>query len=535
MKKIATITEWAVIIMILSLLFSSCRENPAKYISVIDMKRIVKDLSDDSFMGRKPFTEGERLSVEYIAAELADIGFEPAFGDSYYQQVPMIQITSTVDGNAVINIKGEEMLLNAPDQIAVSSPYPADKIEIKQSKLVFCGFGIVAPEYGWDDYKGMDLKGKTVVVLINDPGLYSKDKSIFKGDEMTYYGRWTYKYEQAAKLGAEGILIIHDELGAGYGYNVPRNSSITSRLFIDNNEILNNSKITGWLNAESATEIFSKMGYSLDDLRAISLNSNFQPFETDAAISVNIQNKIEKNSSKNVAGILWGAKTPEEAVIITAHWDHFGVGEKQNGDSIYNGAVDNGTTMAWAFEIGRVINKMRSKPDRSIILLFPTAEEQGLTGSYYYVANPAIPIERTIACLNNDMLVPRGKMKDVTMIGFGYSTLDSLYEIFAAKQQRYLLPDPNSHTGLFFRSDHFPFYKAGVPSIWAMGCFDSREHGKEWAQQSWDHYIKNMYHRPSDNYDQNWDWRGVIEDTELALNVVLWLSKSTNPPPKLLN
>ncbi|HBG24337.1 MAG TPA: peptidase M28, partial [Rikenellaceae bacterium] len=233
MKKIATITEWAVIIMILSLLFSSCRENPAKYISVIDMKRIVKDLSDDSFMGRKPFTEGERLSVEYIAAELADIGFEPAFGDSYYQQVPMIQITSTVDGNAVINIKGEEMLLNAPDQIAVSSPYPADKIEIKQSKLVFCGFGIVAPEYGWDDYKGMDLKGKTVVVLINDPGLYSKDKSIFKGDEMTYYGRWTYKYEQAAKLGAEGILIIHDELGAGYGYNVPRNSSITSRLFID--------------------------------------------------------------------------------------------------------------------------------------------------------------------------------------------------------------------------------------------------------------------------------------------------------------
>jgi Zn-dependent M28 family amino/carboxypeptidase len=535
MKKIASTIASVFILMILSLFISSCEESPAKYISVDDMKRIVMNLSDDSFMGRKPFTEGERLSVEYIARELSDIGFEPAFDGSYYQEVPMIQITSKVNGSAKINVKGEELILNAPDQIAVSSPFPAEKIEIKNSKLVFCGFGIVAPEYGWNDYKDIDVKGKTVVVLINDPGLYSQDKSIFKGNEMTYYGRWTYKWEQAAKLGAQGILIIHDELGAGYGFNVPRNSSITSRLFIDNSDILKNSKLTGWLTAESATEIFSKMGYSIEDLRAISLKASFVPFETDASISVNIDNHIEKNSSKNVAGILRGGKSPEEAVIITAHWDHFGVGEKQSGDSIYNGAVDNGTTMAWAFEIGRVINKMRSKPDRSIILLFPTAEEQGLTGSYYYVANPVIPIEKTIACLNNDMLVPRGKMRDVTMIGYGYSTLDTLYEKFAADMDRYLLPDPNSHTGLFFRSDHFPFYKAGVPSIWAMGCFDSREHGKEWAQQSWDYFIKSVYHRPSDNYNQNWDWSGVVEDTELALRVVLWLSSSANPRPKLLN
>ena len=535
MKKIVSSIASVFILMILSLFISSCEESPAKYISVDDMKRIVMNLSDDSFMGRKPFTEGERLSVEYIARELSDIGFEPAFDGSYYQEVPMIQITSKVNGSAKINVKGEELILNAPDQIAVSSPFPADKIEIKNSKLVFCGFGIVAPEYGWNDYKDIDVKGKTVVVLINDPGLYSQDKSIFKGNEMTYYGRWTYKWEQAAKLGAEGILIIHDELGAGYGFNVPRNSSITSRLFIDNSDILKNSKLTGWLTAESATEIFSKMGYSIEDLRAISLKASFVPFETDASISVNIDNHIEKNSSKNVAGILRGGKSPEEAVIITAHWDHFGVGEKQSGDSIYNGAVDNGTTMAWAFEIGRVINKMRSKPDRSIILLFPTAEEQGLTGSYYYVANPVIPIEKTIACLNNDMLVPRGKMRDVTMIGYGYSTLDTLYEKFAADMDRYLLPDPNSHTGLFFRSDHFPFYKAGVPSIWAMGCFDSREHGKEWAQQSWDYFIKSVYHRPSDNYNQNWDWSGVVEDTELALRVVLWLSSSANRRPKVLN
>ncbi|MDP3436161.1 MAG: peptidase M28, partial [Bacteroidales bacterium] len=324
MKKIASSIASVFILTILSLFISSCGENPAKFISVDDMKRIVMNLSDDSFMGRKPFTEGERLSVEYIAQELSDIGFEPAFDGSYFQDVPMIQITSKVNGSAKIIVKGEELILNAPDQIAVSSPLPAENIEIKNSKLVFCGFGIVAPDYGWDDYKGIDVKGKTVVVLINDPGLYSQDKSIFKGNEMTYYGRWTYKWEQAAKLGAEGILIIHDELGAGYGFNVPRNSSITSRLFIDNSDIQKNSKLTGWLTAESATEIFSKMGYSLEDLRAISLKASFVPFETDAAISVNIENHIEKNSSKNVAGILRGVKTPDEAIIITAHWDHFG-------------------------------------------------------------------------------------------------------------------------------------------------------------------------------------------------------------------
>jgi Zn-dependent M28 family amino/carboxypeptidase len=533
MKSVnGTVARIVIFILTLNVLVC-CSTDPAEQFSLLHMKRVVKDLSSDDFMGRKPFTLGEKLTVEYLENELKDIGFEPAFNGSYFQDVPMIQITSAVVGTPVFNTGKERFYLNSPDEIAVNSPYPNEQIKVENSELVFCGFGIVAPEYSWDDFKNTDIKGKIAVVLINDPGLYSKDTALFKGAEMTYYGRWTYKYEQAAKLGAKGILIIHETEGAGYGFNVPRNSSISSKLFIDSKEIETNCKITGWLTEESASTIFEKCGLSVADLRSLALSRSFVPVKTGVNMSIELRNNIVKNSSKNVAGILRGEKRPEESIVITAHWDHFGIGESQKGDSIYNGAVDNGTTMAWALEIGRVLGKMNKRPDRSVILLFPTAEEQGLTGSEYYTRFPALPIESVIACLNNDMMVPRGRMKDVTMIGYGYSTLDSIYRVFAAKQGRYLMADPNSHTGLFFRSDHFPFYKAGVPAIWAYGCYDSREHGKEWALTTWNHFIENIYHTPADNYDENWDWSGIVEDTQLALKVVLWLGDSKNPPPVL--
>lgn len=517
------------------ILLISCseREVPENMVDVTNMKRITEILSSDTFMGRQPFTEGEKLTINFIAGELKKIGFEPPFEGSYFQQVPMYETTSSVTNPVTFNLKGKVLQFNAPDEIAISSPIPQESIELKNSKLVFAGFGINASEYGWNDFSDINLEGKTVVVFVNDPGLYSDNLSFFRGREMTYYGRWTYKYEEAARQGASAILIIHDAEGAGYEFNVPRNSSITSRLFIDDGSEDPICKVTGWLTDESARKIFGELGYDIDKLREQAVKPGFKPFEIDASFSANITNKIVRNTSVNVAGIIKGSVNPDEAVVITAHWDHFGVGEKQNGDSIYNGAVDNGTTMAWAFEIGRVAASLKERPERSIILLFPTAEEQGLIGSEYYTRFPATPMEKTIACLNNDMMVPRGRMKDVTMIGFGYSSLDSLYGTFAAKQDRYLLPDPNSHTGLFFRSDHFPFFKAGVPSIWAYGCFDSREHGKEWALETWNYFINNVYHRPADNYNPEWDWAGVVEDTKLALNITLWLSKVSNPKPYL--
>lgn len=509
-----------------TLAVTSCTTNPADSISDVEMKRIVKTLASDEFMGRKPFSEGEKFTINFLAQELKNIGFEAPFDGSYFQKVPMVEITSNVNGVADFNMKGVKLSLAAPDEIAVSSPKSSESVKLKNSKLVFCGFGIVAPEYGWNDFEGVDLKGKTVVVMINDPGLYTEDPTLFKGREMTIYGRWTYKYEQAAKLGADAILIIHESLGAGYEFNVPRNSSISSRLFIDDNGATTKCMVTGWLQAKSADLIFKKLGYSVSELRAASCKRGFKPFEMDADFSVEIENKVILNTSTNVAGILRGSVNPGQAVVITAHWDHFGVGEKEKGDSIYNGAIDNGTTIAWALEIGRCFSSLKDKPERSVILLFPTAEEQGLVGSEYYTEHPIVSMESTLACFNNDMMVPRGRMKDVTMIGFGYSYLDSIYKVEAKKQDRYLLPDPNSHTGLFFRSDHFPFFKKGVPSIWAMGCFDSRENGKEWAKESWDYFIKNTYHRPADNYDENWDWEGVVEDTRLTFEVAKKITSS---------
>ena len=524
-----------IIILFSLILLNSCDNytNSLDLVSIEDMKRVTKDLSSDHFSGRMPFTEGEQLSVKYLASELKSIGFEPAFDGSYFQDVPMLMVTSSVNGDVHFNVKGKKIALKAPDQIAINSPQAMERVALNSSKLVFAGFGIDSEEWDWNDYDGVDLKGKTLVVMINDPGLYTNDPSLFKGREMTYYGRWTYKYEEAARKGADAILIIHETEGAGYDFNVPRGSSITPRFFIDDNGLTKRCLVNGWLSLESATKIFGELGYNIDSLRRHSSKRGFKPFELDANFTVDISNSIVRDSSINVAGILKGETKPEEAVVITAHWDHFGIGEPQNGDSIYNGAVDNGTTMAWATEIGRMFKKSGVRTDRSIIILFPTAEEQGLIGSDYYAQNPVIPMSNTIACLNNDMMVPRGTMNDLTMIGFGYSTLDSLYESVAASQGRYLLPDPNSHTGLFFRSDHFPFYKRGVPSIWAYGCYDSRKFGKEWAKESWDDFIANVYHRPADNYNPEWDWSGVAEDVAIAYDVVKELVKIDGFRPKM--
>lgn len=517
------------IITAASVLLCSCKSEVTYQVSESNLRRVTEEVSSDDFMGRKPFTYGEELTVSYLERELISIGFQPAFGDSYYQDVPMVEVTSSVKGDIIVAGKA----LKWPDNIALNSPLTKEIVSLKNVPMVFCGFGIVAPEYGWDDFKGVDVTDKIVVVLINDPGLYTEERDLFKGREMTYYGRWTYKYEQAAAMGAAGVIIIHNTTGAGYGFNVPRNSAVSSKLFIDNEGIEKNCSVTGWISEESAESILNERGLSIESLTKMALQREFIPFELDITLSVDVKNRVERNSSRNVAGILRGTKRPDEAIIVTAHWDHFGIGEAVRGDSIYNGAVDNGTTIAWALEIGRVLSTIYPKPERSVILLFPTAEEQGLTGSSYYVENPAVPMEKTIACLNNDMMVPRGAMKDVTIIGYGYSELDKLYEKAALKQERYLLPDPNSHTGLFFRSDHFPFFRAGVPSIWAMGCFHSKEHGEEWAKQSWDKFIKEVYHTPFDNYNHNWDWSGVVNDTRLAIDVILELSKAKTERPAI--
>ena len=506
------------VIFVVMILTGSCAKNPE--VSIDNMKRICSTLASDEFMGRKPFTEGERLTIDYLKQELERIGYAPGFGSSYFQEVPILEINSQVIGDCNIKIGKETMSFDVPNEIAIYAPYPAERVAIKGSEMIFCGFGIQAEEYDWDDFKGIDVKGKTIVVLINDPGLYSDDPTLFKGRELTYYGRWTYKFEKAAELGADGVIIIHEERGAGYGYNVPRNSAISSHLYIDDESVWNRCKLAGWISAETADKIFSTLGYSVEELRKVSSEGKMKPFAMNAKMSVNIENKLVRDVSQNVAGILKGEGNPDEAIIVSAHWDHFGIGEASRGDSIFNGAVDNGVVISWAFEIGRLLAESKKRPERSIILFFPTAEEQGLIGSEYYTLHPIIPMDKTIACFNNDVMPPRGAMNDLTIIGYGYSYLDSLFSIYAQKQGRYVMPDPTPESGLFFRGDQYSFYKAGVPSSWALGCYDSKKHGKEWATQIYNDFIKSVYHTPHDNYDPDWDWAGVVQDVELTYEII---------------
>jgi Zn-dependent M28 family amino/carboxypeptidase len=491
-----------------------------KSITVADMKDIISHLSSDEFAGRKPFTPSEKITIDYLASQLKRIGFEPAFNGSFFQPVPMVEISSEVKGNVTVYTEKKVLTLKAPDDIAITSPLPAKDIEIRGAEMVFAGFGIVAPEYNRNDYTTLNVKGKIVVVLINDPGLYTGDSTYFKGREMTYYGRWTYKFEEAARQGALGILIIHETEGAGYMYTIPRKSSITPRLYMQTSDSRLQCKLTGWLSSSSADSLFGNLGYNVTELRMAACKKDFKGFNMSSKISLTIQNKTRYNSSTNVAGVLRGTSRADECIVYTAHWDHFGTGEKEKGDSIYNGAVDNSIAMAWALEIGKAFSRPGKKPLRSVLILFPTAEEQGLLGSQYYTDNPVFPMDKTVACFNNDLMLPEGRMKDVMITGFGQSDLDEMYAKEAERQDRYLIKDPNSQTGMYFRSDHFPFAKKGVPSAFAKGNVESRQHGKEWASKMEKDYIDNRYHRPADNYDpNNWDLNGIVEDARLAFSV----------------
>jgi len=498
-----------------------------KSIKTGDLARQVAVLAADSFMGRQPFTPGESLTIQYLASELERMGYEPAFGGSWFQEVPMTEIRSEVTNPVAVNTGKETLYFNSPDDIAVTSPLTEEQIEVSSSEIVFAGFGIVAPEYGWNDYQYLDVKGKTVIVLVNDPGLYTGNPDLFKGREMTYYGRWTYKFEEAARQGAEGILIIHETTGAGYEYTIPRKSSISPRLQLSSNEKAEGCSFAGWLSASAAEELFGKIGMNVSLLREEACKKEFRGFKTNASLSMTISNLIQTNSSSNVAGVLRGSLYPDEAIVYTAHWDHFGVGEPENGDSIYNGAVDNGTSMAWAFEIAEAFTLLNKRPERSILILFPTAEEQGLLGSSWYAANPVFDPELTVAYFNNDLLLPIGRMRDIMITGYGQSDLDSLVAQLAEKQDRYILPDPNPHTGMYFRSDHFPFAAKGIPAMFARGNCDSRENGKEWAAAQELDYLNNRYHRPADNYEPDqWDFEGIKDDVILMFEAGLILANS---------
>ncbi|HEY9256367.1 M28 family metallopeptidase [Chitinophaga sp.] len=489
----------------------------------------IKILASDAFEGRKPFTRGEDSTIQYLAAQFKQLGLQPGNGNSYFQEVPMVSISSKPAGNLVIKGSNGEVSLSYLDEFVAATRRVQDQISVRNSALVFAGYGIVAPEYNWNDYKGLDVKGKTVIVLINDPGF--ADSTLFKGRTMTYYGRWTYKFEEAARQGATGVIIIHETAAASYPWKVVRSGWSNSKLYLqtaDNNQ--HRTALEGWISQEAAKKIFQLAGISPDIMQK-ARTKDFRPVDLHLQTSLDINNTIQKSTSHNVLAVLPGAKRPQECVVYSAHWDHFGIGEPVKGDSIYNGAVDNATGTAGLLELATAFTRLPQKPERSVLFLSVTGEEQGLLGSEYYAAHPTFAINKIVADINLDVLNTFGRTKDITVIGYGQSELDE-YALRAARQQgRITIPESNPEGGWFFRSDHFNFAKKGVPGLYIGPGTDAIGHEAGWGKEQTATYNRLRYHSPADEFDPaTWVMDGMVEDIRLLFDVGYHLSNESSFP-----
>jgi len=487
----------------------------------------VKTLSSDEFQGRMPFTEGETKTINYLKEQFLEIGLKPGNGDSFFQEVPLVEITSTPNQELVFEGKGGKVSLKNLDDFVMGSRQVKENIHVKDSEMIFAGFGIVAPEYNWNDYEGLDVKGKTVVVMVNDPGYY--DKSLFKGETMTYYGRWTYKFEEAARQGATGLLIIHDTGAASYGWNVVRSGWSGPQMALlsdDNGASL--AKFEGWITADAAKKMFKLAGVDTNVIAAAK-KPGFKAVDLGLKTSADVKNEIKKSTSHNVIAKLEGTKRPDEVIIYAGHWDHLGVGEALDGDSIYNGAIDNATGIAAIIEIAKAFKNAETPPERTILFVGLTAEEQGLLGSEYYAKHPVYPLAKTVANINIDAMDASGATKDFTVIGYGQSELDSYLETAVKSQNRTIKQDPHPSAGSFFRSDHFNFAKVGVPAIYAGGGVDFVDQSEEAKNKR--AQFEGRYHTQRDEYDPAyWQMDGIMNDIKLFYEVGYKLSMETTFP-----
>ncbi|MRX75143.1 M28 family peptidase [Pedobacter petrophilus] len=500
-----------------------------KAINDSSLTRYLSVIAADSLEGRKPFTNGETKTINYLKNEFEKLGLEPGNGKSYFQEVPMVEIKSVPENQMVI--KGKSSLLNLTylTDFVAGSRRLQEQVSISNSPLVFAGFGIVAPEYGWDDYKDLNVKGKTVVVMINDPGF--ADSTLFKGKNMTYYGRWTYKFEEASRQGAAGILIIHDTEPAAYPWSVVRSGWSKSKLNLQSEDNgMNRTVVEGWLSLDKAKALFKLAGQN-DGLMETAKKKGFKAVDLELTTSLTIKNKIKKSLSYNVLAKVSGTKHKDEAIIYSAHWDHLGIGEKVQGDSIYNGAVDNATGVASLLELATAFKKLPKQPERTILFVSYTAEEQGLLGSEYYAKHPVFPLAKTVANINMDMMGIAGKTKDIVVYGFGQSALEDYAATSAKKQGRVIVPDPVPSSGLYYRSDHFNLAKVGVPSLFTGSGVDNVKNGRDWGLKQVADFTKFRYHSPQDNFDANtWDLSGIVEDVRLVFDLGYRLSNEASFP-----
>lgn len=489
-------------------------------------REYLSTLASDEFMGRKPFTEGEEITLKYLEEQFKALGLEPGNGDSYFQDVPMVEIMGSLSGGK-LSIQGANgnLSLDALTEVVGGTRRVVETQKLNQHPMVFAGFGINAPEYDWNDYEGLDVEGKIVVVMVNDPGFYNAD--LFRGRDMTYYGRWTYKFEEAARQGAAGVLIIHDTKPAAYDWSVVRSSWSKSKLFLQTeNDNMDFCALEGWISGEAAENLFKIADVGdYTDLIEGAKKSGFKGIDLGMNLSGQINNTLKKTNSQNVVALLPGTTRKDEYIIYSGHWDHFGIGEKIEGDSIYNGAADNASGTAAIMTLAKKF-KEQGPFERSMVFFSPTAEEAGLLGSEYYVNHPIYPLKNTVANINFDVLQPFGIMKDIYIVGKGQSNVDD-YLINAAKRFGRTVKAPEDPSdGWFYRSDHFNFAKVGVPTLYVANGIESVEHGAEWGQAQKDEYTRLRYHKPQDNYSPDWDVSGSMEDLKLVYIVGKQLADS---------
>ncbi len=486
-----------------------------------DLAAHVKTLASDAFAGRGPGTAGEDRTIDYIRSQFARIGLQPGNGDSWVQTVPMLETTANPSASLRFAIGTTEQTLRYGDDMVVWTRSGRSHVSLADSPLVFVGYGVDAPDRDWNDYAGIDVKGKTVVMLINDPGFHTNDPRLFDGRRMTLYGRWTYKFEEAARHGAAAALIIHDDAGASYDWSVVRNSwSGPQHDLLPADDPGPRLTAQGWITQTSAEALFKAAGLDLATLRAAANRPGFTAVPLNAKAALELDSHTVRKTSRNVLGLLPGTSNADEAIVYMAHWDHLGTHAGEPGDNIYNGAVDNATGVAGILEIVEAFANAPQRPRRSILFLATTLEESGLLGSRYYVALPVFPLAQTVAAINLDALAPIGKAHDLAIVGKGSSQLDQLLVTALAAQGRRASEERDVTAGDYFRSDHFSFAQAGVPALYISSGDNLIDGGTAAGTAAQVDYSEHRYHQPGDQYDPaSWNLDGIVEDLQALYSV----------------
>ena len=497
--------------------------------TIENLHLLTESLSSDDMQGRNPGTEGGQLAKNYISNKFSETNLK-TFGNSYFHEVPAVSSNVLDSSFFTISFRDKDRKLNYGSEVVFWSKRNLKNQRINSSDLVFVGYGIVAPEYNWNDYEGIDVKGKTVVMLINDPGFDTRRLNLFNGRSMTYYGRWTYKFEEAAKQGATAAIIIHEEEAAAYPWSVVENSWTGPQLDLQRKDLgMSRTILESWINIDVANEILTFTGFNYDSLKEFALDKSFQAFEMKGlSLTSKINSDISYFSSHNLVGYKKGSSKPDEYLIFMAHWDHLGVNEELPGDKIFNGAADNATGVAAVIELARLFDSVQT--ERSIIFTALTLEESGLLGSAYLAENPPVDLANVVAGFNFDRILPTGKTNDMAVIGYGASELEDLLEIELEKQGRYINPDPNPEKGYFYRSDHISFAKKGVPVLYADDGFDLEVGGIEKGFNEIYDYTNYRYHGVEDEYDPSWNLEGFEQTINTIFNISVNLSNSDDWP-----